>query len=148
MISCKNPKTEKSEKYIKDSHGKIYIAILENYKWQKAIPTGLTKKEVEIVNEILPKAVEKMNSDSKKMFDNPSSERSNINLNNYLRQYFPYINKDTGKKEVFINCFCRARNNKWLTDMVMVDGGGSCYFYGTIYLENETFNDFMINAPL
>ena len=150
LISCQNEGAQKSNKLIKNSKGEIYIAILETYKWREATPTFLTINEVETINRILPKAVEQMNLDLKKMFKDSPSEWPNllVNLNDYKRQYLPYIIKKTGEKRVYINCFCRVRDDGWETQEVGVDGGGKCYFYGTINLDTEKFHGFMINAPL
>ncbi|MBE9577197.1 hypothetical protein [Flavobacterium proteolyticum] len=150
FINCNKSDSEKSEKWIKNSKGEIYIAILETYSWEGATPTFLTKKEVEEVNKILPKAVEKMNIDIKKMFHDTPTEWPNliVSLNNYKRQYFPYINKKTKQKEVFVSCFCRVDNDKWKTEGFNVLGGGNCYFYGTINLSTGDFNNFMTNAPM
>ncbi len=150
LISCKDKGAEKSEKFIKNSKGEIYIVILETCKWREATPTFLTKGEVETISKILPKAVKKMNLDLKKMFKDSPSEWSNIsvNLNDYKRQYIPYIIKKNGEKEVYIFCFCHAHNDKWKTQEMIVDGGGKCYFYGTINLNTGKFRDFMINAPV
>ncbi len=150
IFSCKDKGSEKSDKFIENSKGELYIVILETYPWVEATPTFLTKSEVEKINKILPKAVEQMNIDSKKMFKDSPSEWSNlnVNLNEYKRQYFPYIINKTGEKEVYINCFCRDRNNIWETEEVFVLGDGKCYFQGKINLNTEKFRDFMINAPL
>lgn len=150
FISCNEGDSEKSEKWIKNSNGEIYIAILEPSPREETIPAYLTKKEVEDIDEILPKAVEKMNNEIKKMFHDTPSEWPDliVNLKDYKRQYFPFINKKTKQKEVFISCFCRVFDDKWKTEGFNVFGGGKCYFYGTINLSTGEFRDFMTNAPM
>ncbi|CAM3914070.1 hypothetical protein FLCU109888_08530 [Flavobacterium cucumis] len=150
FISCNKGDSEKSVKWIKNSKGEVYIAILETFPWEGATPTFLTKKEVEEVNNILPKAVKKMNIDIKKMFHDTPTEWPNliVNLEDYKRQYFPYINKKTKQKEVFVSCFCRVPDDRWKNEGFNVLGGGNCYFHGTINLSTGEFNDFMTNAPM
>jgi hypothetical protein len=69
-----------------------------------------------------------------------------INLEDYKRQYFAYINKK-GEKEVYVNCLCFVRGNAWQKGREMVFGGGQCFFDGTINLSTNSFRNFMINAP-
>ncbi|CCG53177.1 Probable lipoprotein precursor [Flavobacterium indicum GPTSA100-9 = DSM 17447] len=150
LIGCNDRGTQKSDTFIKNSKGEIYIVILETIQQEGIKPTYLTNDEVETLNKILPKAVKQMNLDLKKMFKDFPSKWPNlvVNLNNYKRQYFPYIINKTGEKEVYINCFCQVNNDYWKTKEVMVLGGGNCFFYGKINLNTGKFHDFMINAPL
>ena len=145
-ICCKNSGSEKAEKFTKNEKGEIYIVILETYNYQKTTPSFLTKSEFETVNKILPKTIEKMNSDMGKFFGNSKSNVP-VNLKGYVRQYCPYINK-LGEKEVFINCMCHVHSDSWKNEIYGVSGGGKCFFFGIINLKTGKFREFMINAPI
>ena len=137
--------TETGEKFVKNSKGEIYIVILNNYKYPPinfGNSSTLSISEIKELDKICRNAVKKMNTDAYKFNDGYK-----INLEQYKRQYFPYINGD-GEKEVMINCLCKVRNQKWLTQMYSVSGGGSCYFSGFINLKKRTFRDFYVNSPL
>ncbi|BCY29053.1 hypothetical protein [Flavobacterium okayamense] len=151
ISSCNNRYEVKSEKYIKNSKGEVYIVILETHNWKGETATFLTKNELKIINEILPLAVDQMNLELKENFKDFPDELPNLNVNldEYKRQYFPYLINKTGEKEVFINCFCKVKDDfNWKEQKVEVLGGGKCYFQGFINLKTRKFSHFLINAPL
>ena len=70
-----------------------------------------------------------------------------IKLENYKRQYVPYIN-NIGQKEVWIYCIKNTRaHSTWKKEILFAVGGGDNYFKVTINLSNKTYQNFSINGP-
>ncbi len=68
-------------------------------------------------------------------------------LKKYKRQYFGFTNKD-GHKILLINLFWddKSYNTKWLSQMVVVDGGGSSYWKIEYDLTDNKLSGLQINA--
>ena len=74
-------------------------------------------------------------------------ENVTINLDNYKRQYIPYINEN-GEKLVWVYCIINTRVHKqWEKEVLYAAGGGDSYFWVTINLNSKTQKDFSINGP-
>jgi hypothetical protein len=68
-----------------------------------------------------------------------------INNRNYKKQLIVVTN-NKGEKEVWVNCFCRAENDKWKTKMFGVEDGGNCYFNFKVNLTIKTYYDLGVNG--
>jgi hypothetical protein len=133
--------SEKSDIIITDSTNEPYIVILEEKRNVEKFE--LSKIEVEKINTIIVNAHDSLSNQWTKEY---KGYYTVPNLNTYKRQYFPFKN-NLGQKIVYINCFCRTRNDKWKTEQLIVDGGGSCYFGGEINLTTGK-HSLMFNSPV
>ncbi|MDT3739340.1 MAG: hypothetical protein RO257_07550 [Candidatus Kapabacteria bacterium] len=68
-----------------------------------------------------------------------------INLEQYYRQYEPIIN-EFKEKEIWIYCFCYASNIDWKKEMLFVSDGGECYFRLEINLTKKKVINFSVNG--
>jgi hypothetical protein len=139
---------EISEKLIKNSQGEIYIAIVkDSNRLIKRKYFNLSKNDVHVLELGLKKAVEEINNDHNKKYGYEYDPNDLIKLNNYKRQYCPYLNSK-GEKEVIVNCLCQVFNDKWKTRLGLGDGGGKCFFGGIINLTKRSYYGFYINSPM
>jgi hypothetical protein len=70
-----------------------------------------------------------------------------INLNNYKRQYVPYVNQK-GEKVVWVYCTINERVHKqWKKELLFAAGGGENYFSVSINLTKKLYQDFLTNGP-
>ena len=161
LWSCKNPK-EKTDSFTTSKQKETVdpkIAILintehnnwlqENYGFESWNPTD---KDLNLVQEILDKAINDKEFDFLKK---PIKK----NLENYYRQYVPYINEN-GERVIEINAFCEILENPpnpekgitewtkmdWKNEYVMVDDGGNCYWQITINIDTKEYKDLMVNG--
>lgn len=145
LFSCNDKKNNISEKLIKNADGKIYIALVKNCFNHKSF--DLTNGEVELVDKILIKTVEDLETEYAEMYSTAKGKKLEIDLRNYKRQYCAFYNSK-GEKLVYINCFCNEEHKgNWYKNFFSVYGGGICYFSGEINLNTKKSNHFMINAP-
>ena len=68
-----------------------------------------------------------------------------LKKHNYRKQLIAVTNKN-GEKEVWVNCFCRTWDNRWKTQMMIVDDGGNCYFNFKINFATKKFYDLGVNG--
>ena len=72
-------------------------------------------------------------------------------LERYKRQLVPVVNPK-GEKEVYVNCFCRNDNSsfgrEWRTKLLLIDGGGTCFFSIKINLTQKKSYELMVNGPI
>ena len=161
LWSCKNPK-EKTDSFTKTKQTETVdpkVAILintehnnwleKNYGFESWKPT---EKDLDLVQEILDKAIDEKEFDFLKK---PIKK----NIEKYYRQYVPYINKN-GERVIDINAFCEILENPpnpekginewtemdWKNEFVMVDDGGNCYWQITINIDTKTYKDLMVNG--
>jgi hypothetical protein len=147
FLSCNNNLDDTSKKLIKNSEGEICIAIVEQDSiFRLGDAFDLTKTEVKKVGEILIEAVDEINNAHTRKYLYEYDPAGLIKLEDYKRQYCPYLN-EKGEKEVFVYCFCRPDDNNWTKHLEISYGGGKCYFGGTINLTNGTYKEFYINSP-
>jgi hypothetical protein len=102
----------------------------------------LTKLDVKIIDSLVEQCVADYNSSLK-----PEFKHFGIDLNrgNYRKQLVAATNTK-GEKEVWINCFCRADDIRWKTEIMYVDDGGSCYFKLRVNLTKGTYYDLGVNC--
>ena len=103
----------------------------------------LTTKEFKTLDGILRKCIYANNHSQ----DTTRHIFEYIDLDNYKRQYIPFID-GKGQKKVFVNCFCEGDLNldNWKQEVILVDDGGSCFFHVTINLTTGTFEELFING--
>jgi hypothetical protein len=148
LINCqKKPKTEiKHQKPYDES----YIVVFDYHElgdYKDTAKVTLNRKEIQEVDLILNKVVKDYNTHPERHFFIGSHKPQDINLINYKRQYYPYINKK-GEKEVEVNCFCGDRkNDNWKKGGGLPAGGGDCYFSVNINLSQQKFDNFFPNGP-
>lgn len=102
----------------------------------------LTQKDLKIVDSIINQCVADYNNSLK-----PEYKQFSIDLNkgNYRKQLVVATNSK-GEKEVWVNCFCRASDNRWKTEIMYVDDGGNCYFNLKINLAKKGYYDLGVNG--
>ena len=129
----------------------------ENYwVYRNAKPTDLNSAELLEIESILNQAISdnnKVQAENLKKGNeaNPENKRTEtgfeLSLENYQRQYVPYINS-SGEKEIWINFRCgKHKTNKWKTELLPpVTDGGNCYYQIKINLSKKSYSDLHING--
>ncbi len=119
-------------------HGN-YIAIIQKPNSKKI---ALTKTELRLIEKLMRESVVEYNLQQTKK---GNIENSKIDLKEYKRQYFPYLDKNS--KYIEVNCFCQMREDeKWKVDKIEVDDGGNCYFHLIIDLKRKKVIKFYTNG--
>lgn len=144
FLSCNNHGNTVSKFILKNEKGEDEIAILQEFPKQTGTTFyQLTNNDVILIEQIINKEV-----DSLRGLSNISDYEKPEKLQNYIRQYLGYINRD-GDKEVFIFCVSKERKYpKWKKELILTVGGGNSVFKGAINLSKEKSLGFSINAPL
>lgn len=152
LNSCKNDqqsdsndyKNEVSKLVLQNEKGEDEIAILQNFiKENGTTFYSLTNNDVELIEKIIGNEVESIRTD-KNIPENEKPEK----LENYIRQYLGYTNKE-GEKEVFIFCVAKVRNYpKWRTEFIRTIGGGNSVFKGVVNLTQQKSFGFSVNDPM
>lgn len=107
-------------------------------------PKPLEIKDVQLITELLKKSINDYNSST----ENKSSGEIVDFENNYIIQIVPYLNA-AKEREAFVNCVClNGVNNDWRKELIIVEGGGSCFFRIFVNLDKKTAYNFWVNAPL
>ena len=156
LCSCKNPK-EISDSFTTSKQTETVdpkIAILINTEYNNWLQKKYgferwnpTDKDLILVEEILDIAINNKEFDFLKK---PIKK----NIENYYRQYVPYINKN-GEKIIKINAFCEILENPpnpekgitewtemdWRNEYVIVDDGGYCYWQIKINIDTNQYID-------
>ncbi|MEH6657058.1 hypothetical protein [Leeuwenhoekiella marinoflava] len=84
----------------------------------------------------------------------------NQSINEYYRQYIPYIN-EKGERIIEVNAFCEIlelppkpdslsqgwTKQDWKNEMVIVDDGGTCYWQMKVNLTTNGYYDLSANGP-
>ena len=106
-------------------------------------PASLTQDEIISIDSLLIACIKDYNNS----LDKDHKEWSiDLKKYNYRKQLIVVTNKK-GEKEVWVNCFCDTwGNDKWKTEIMMVDDGGNCYFNFKINLTNKKFYDLGVNG--
>lgn len=65
-------------------------------------------------------------------------------LNNYYKQYIPYIDKN-GDRILYINAACHKAEN-WETDLIIFRDGGDCYWNVKVNLNQKIMYEFGVNS--
>lgn len=113
------------------------------FQFKNSRAATLSGKEMKLIEALITKCIQHNN-------DNQDASKhilEYIDLKNYKRQYFPYIN-EWGEKLVWINCFCKSdfNFNDWKKEIVIVADGGSCFFNVTINLTKKKYEQFSTNG--
>ena len=111
----------------------------QTYLFRNARAASLSAAEVETIEVLLGEVVLQYNKGAKDQYQIKPLER-------YKRQLVPVMNQ-RGEKEVWVNCFCGSWDN-WQQQLVMVDGGGSCFFNVKMNLTEKKTYDLMVNGPI
>ena len=116
-----------------------YYILNEEYLYKNNNAFTLSKQELETINLKLNHTIEKYNQNIE------IANYEIINLNEYNRQYLPYIN-NKGEKIVWINCLCGKWSDKELKQLIMVEDGGTCFFNLSINLTTGEISKLDING--
>jgi hypothetical protein len=150
FVACEHSQQFDNDKIVfLDSGNSSYLkSWFKDVKSTSWIPN---KKEQKILESILTKAI-KENMDEYWFMLSPE------NLKYYYRQYFSYINS-SNERIIFINAFCRLHNQpikigdsvvwkpqNWRENLIVVDGGGDCYWRVTINITTKEYSNFGING--
>ena len=127
----------------------------DTWLFKSAKPTSLSNNEIQAIEGILKKCIDKHNIYQEKEYKKNSQKYPEYNFNRgdfiidlsrYKRQYIPVINS-RGEKEVWINCLCSSEWHKyWRDEIVMVMDGGNCYFNVIINMSKKTYYNLMVNG--
>jgi hypothetical protein len=116
-------------------------------------PTQLTSYDIELIEKLLKKCIEKYNSEQLKGFKNVKNQAKNelnptdylVDLSKYKRQYVATINSK-GETEVWVNCFCDSWNTDWKKEILVVFDGGYCFFNLKLNLNRKNYFDLRFNG--
>ncbi|MBC7875170.1 MAG: hypothetical protein H7Y01_14295, partial [Ferruginibacter sp.] len=112
----------------------------QTYLFRNARAGNLSAGEIEIIEVLLGEVVTQYNKEVQ-------GKSGQIKpLEKYKRQFVPVMNQ-RGEKEVWVNCFCGSWDN-WQQELVMVDGGGSCFFNVKINLSEKKTYDLIVNGSI
>ena len=130
-----------------------WVNYLFNYKCKSA---ELNTNDLSNIASLLTDCIKQYNKSQEKKInkikrENPKNkyDKNNfiIDLKRYKRQYIAVAN-EKGEKEVWINCFCNDSHNSninWKKEILMVKGGGNCYFNVKVNLMTKNYYDFKTN---
>jgi len=106
-------------------------------------PATLTHEDLANIDSLFLACV----ADYNKPFDkNRSHWRIELNKRTYRKQLIAVTNKK-GEKEVWVNCFCDTwGDDRWKTEMLLVDDGGNCYFNFKINLATKQYYELLVNG--
>ena len=79
--------------------------------------------------------------------NHPDAGAMVASLPNYRRQYLGFI--DEGHQRIYVNAFCQghtATDERWRTEFVLVQDGGSCYFQAVYDVESKHFIQLSVNG--
>jgi hypothetical protein len=162
LISCKDENSDQKTSNIAEfTLNTADYTILKynsknNWIYRNAKPTDLNSAELIEIESILNQAI----SDNNKVQTenlrkgnktNPENKRTQtgfeLSLDNYQRQYVPYINS-SGEKEIWINFRCgKHKTDKWKTELLPpVTDGGNCNYQIKINLSKKSHSDLHING--
>jgi hypothetical protein len=116
----------------------------DNWLFSNAKATELSSGDLEEMELLLKQATDERNTSKEEKFRTKPLER-------YRRQLVPVINAK-GEKEVYVNCFCRNDNSsfgkEWRTKLLLIDGGGTCFFSIKINLTKKSTYELSVNGPI
>jgi hypothetical protein len=117
---------------------------------RKPFAGKFNEKDIHITTRLLIGSIENYNNSSHTRIKSLISMSGFIIFNNsYICQFVPYLSS-TGAKEVFVNCVSKDRvsNYDWHKKLIIAEGGGNGYFRVIINLDDRTFRNFWVNAPM
>ncbi|MDH7447634.1 hypothetical protein [Aquimarina sp. 2201CG14-23] len=150
-------KTQEKFKLAKSDYTILTYTPKWHWTFNNVKPSQLQESELIEIEEVLKSAIQKHNQTQKNQLiehnknnsDDPITQTNyEVQLQGYMRQYVPVIN-NKGQKEVFINFFCDATDEKnWQTQLVQVEDGGNCYYSVKISMETKKYYEFEVNYSL
>jgi hypothetical protein len=136
-------KTENNLQYDSSKSATISFNPKSKYPFDNTYKTArLTQKDFIIIDSLQIACVTEYNNSLDKEHKQWSID---LNKHNYKRQIIAVTNK-SGEKEVWVNCFCRTWDNRWKTEIMIVDDGGNCYFNFKINLAAKKFYELGVNG--
>jgi hypothetical protein len=89
---------------------------------------------------------------SKYVYTNSYNSRWNTKIENYYDYYRQYVGlvDSIGNRKIFIDAYCEfpyTTKDQIKRDIMLVKGGGSCYFQVKVNLESDECYEFNVNAP-
>jgi hypothetical protein len=120
----------------------------KTYRYDCAIFSSSDKDRFTPTKEDIDKAEINLRTKLKELNNPAYNQKTRIQnmLRKYKRQYFGYIN-EKGEKILYINCFCNKEFCKdWLTKIIFVLDGGSCFWNVKFNLTTVTLFDLNING--
>lgn len=126
-----------------------FVILTYEPKWHwtflNAKPATLSHSELIIIETILKRVVKENNKNQNEVAleHNKNNQITTtgyeLKLKGYKRQYVAVINNKR-EKEVFINFFCDASNQKdWKKELVQVEDAGNCYYNVKINLVTNQY---------
>lgn len=102
----------------------------------------LEARDIQLITELLKKSIDDYNSST----DNKSMRGKIVNYeNNYITQIVSYLNP-AKEREAYVNCVClNGVDSDWRKKLIIVEGGGSCFFRIFINLDKKTAYNFWVN---
>jgi hypothetical protein len=100
----------------------------------------LTQAELNSVDSILVACVTNYNNKRDRNYYH-KIDLSNLN---YRKQLIVLVNME-GKKEIYVNCFCKIDDDSWKTEYFRVYDGGNCFFNFKINVAERQYFDLQVN---
>jgi len=144
--SCKNEHHRDSNEFegsptpivkVTEAKDSMVYSIIDVPSISKGQSFTIDGREIKLIDSLLISCIKKHND---RLIEEDALEKLIDDLENYKRQYVPFINAK-GEKEVFINCFClMPKDDRWKSDIIIFHDGGSCFFKVSINLnKNECY---------
>jgi hypothetical protein len=116
-------------------------AILKGLNTKLGGNINLSKQDLVVVEELLVNCISTSNSGR-----DTKDAQYLMSLENYNRQYIPFIKDE--QKFVLVNCFCDnvKRFPKWKKEVITIYDGGSCYFTVLMNLTKMEYSNLYING--
>ena len=121
---------------------------------KKYLLSYVSKSEIDQVEPLIKKCIDKYNSQARKQFEKESKNNKCIKLSWYIidlreyeRQYVP-VTAPNGERILWINFFCgfNKSSNRKKMGIVFVNDGGNCFFNLKINLNKRICYDFIVNG--
>ena len=141
-INCFSQLDEKD--IIFDWENSNYLSYSINTSYQKFTPSI---EEIESAKKLSISYIDSLNHTQETI--NNKDNVSDINFNNYYKQYLGYID-ESGQRILYINACCSSYIEKHglEKDWFFVFGGGSCFFNAQIDIDSKACIKFTINGDM
>jgi hypothetical protein len=140
-----NLKINQKEKPKVDTSKTAIIPLSKSGKWlfdNNYKSALLTQVEIDRIDSLILVCVTDYNNSLKQGYKQFSID---LAKHNYRKQVVAATNRK-GEKEVWVNCFCRTWDDRWKTDLMIVDDGGNCYFNFKINLATNKIFELGVNG--
>ena len=111
----------------------------DSWLFENAIPAILTSNDIDLIKNILEKAVELYNK-------NIGSDAFAIRPLKYYKMQFVSVINEKGEKKVWVNCLCHTSSKNLKKGILIVNDGGNCFFNVKINLTTKTFYQLAVNG--